>query len=253
MEKAEKAESPRRPGAQPGLPDRGGLGGRVAQWVHQHRAWAPAAHVGASGGAPGSWPGLARPRLVQALGEWASGWKTSLCVYFCPLLPPLLLASGVFREREEVGKAGDEPGPGPPGGPQGAHRGPMGRAEPHLTVQGGLLLLQLHLLLPRLGAQQSLEDRPLREAALLLQGRLTVWGQGHGSGGRLPVLSAGRQRRPRTQPAWARGRRGRTPPTCHTPERTGPGRNLGYSPKASQKDSVGPSHTQTYSQTLANT
>jgi hypothetical protein len=47
----------------------------------------------------------------------------------------------------------------------------------YLTVHNGLLLFQLHLLLPSLSTQQSLQDRPFREATFLLQGCLTVWGQ----------------------------------------------------------------------------
>lgn len=93
-------------------------------------------------------------------------------------------------------------------------RGQLGPLGSYLAVHNGLLLLQLNLLLPRLRAQESLKDRPFREAALLLQGRLTVWGQGHGgsSGELVPrgllqlprsgtTLSAGGTRLSHTQPA----------------------------------------------------
>lgn len=56
-------------------------------------------------------------------------------------------------------------------------RGPCGWS--YLAVHYGLLLFQFNLLLPCLSTQESLKDRPFWEAALLLQGRLTVWRQGH--------------------------------------------------------------------------
>lgn len=52
----------------------------------------------------------------------------------------------------------------------------------YLTVHNGLFLLQLHLLLSSLSTQQSLKDWPFREATLLLQGRLAIWGQSTGKG-----------------------------------------------------------------------
>lgn len=73
-----------------------------------------------------------------------------------------------------------EQGRGVPGrevGAGGRELGPWGWA--HLAVHNGLLLLQLHLLLPCLSTQESLQDRPFGEASLLLQGCLTVWGQGY--------------------------------------------------------------------------
>lgn len=59
----------------------------------------------------------------------------------------------------------------------------------YLAVHNGLFLLQLNLLLPCLSTQESLKDRPFRKAALLLQGCLTVWGQGHGEDGSSGKLS----------------------------------------------------------------
>jgi len=55
-----------------------------------------------------------------------------------------------------------------------------GAGQSYLAVHNGLLLLQLYLLLPCLGTQESLKDWPFREATLLFQWCFTVWGQDHG-------------------------------------------------------------------------
>lgn len=86
-----------------------------------------------------------------------------------------LLQAEVFREVETRGTQR----PCGAGWSQGESGLQPGRGS-YLTVHDGLLLLQLDLLLSCLSTQQSLEDRPFRKAALLLQGYLTIWGQSTG-------------------------------------------------------------------------